>query len=235
MPQKTPRTAGRGIRWLWLCLPIILHGPIGAAGGEPADRTALEDLRRALEAKAAGREPAPGSPPIELSGYSFHWQLEPGADLRVVAVSYNLRGAIFVFDAAGSLRARAEIGELSWLQLFDFDEDGTAELIAEEVDGRGTGVLVKSFRVYRLSTSAVEPLWQGVSFSRKALGQDPRTGDSRFELIRGYLRCEPSGSGRARPRLLHLQEVLEPETELRTLRRAYELEGKAFRPLPWAQ
>lgn len=232
MRSEIARTTGRRASWLWLVLAVVLRGPI-QAGGDPPARLDLETLRRALEAKAGDREPVQSLPSIELSGYSFHWQLNPGRNLRVVAVSYNLRGDLFVFDADGSPLARAEIGELTWLQLFDFDEDGTAELIAEEVDGRGTGVLVKSFRVYRLSSTTVEPLWQGVSYSQRDLGVDPQTGESRFELTRGYLRCEPSGGGRASPRLLHLQEILAPGAELRIIRQAYELEGGSFRTAPW--
>lgn len=148
-----------------------------------------------------------------------------------MAVSYNLRGDLFLFDAAGSLLVRAKTGELTWLQLFDFDVDGTAELITEEVDGRGTGVLIKGFHIYRLSRAGVEPLWQGASYSRKEVGLDPETGESVYELVRGYVRCEPGGQ--ASPRLLHLREVLEPTGDVQSIRQAYELGREGFRLVSW--
>ncbi len=215
--------------WLWFA--IILPGPIHA-GGVPNDRSDIETLRHALEARTRNEEPDQSVARIDLRGYNWHRRLDPSPSLAVVAVSYFLRGDLFLFDAGGSLLTRVETSELIWLQLFDFDQDGVDELITEEVDLRGTGVLIKSFHIYRISRAAIELLWEGISYSRKWLGQDPVTGESRVEFTRGYLRGEPGGYGRS-ARLLHLRDTLESGGEPRIIREGYELTEEGFRSVSW--
>ncbi len=224
-----------GIRavWLSLCLTTIHCGPT-YAGGVPGNRSDIESLRHALEARTRNEEPDQSVTRIDLRGYNWHRRIDPSPSIRVVAASYHRRGELFLFDAGGSLLKRLKTHELTWLQLFDFDLDGIDEIITEEIDGSGTGVIIKSYHIYRISQADIEPLWEGVSYSRKWFGKDPETGESKVEMIRGYLRYEPSANGRPTTRLLHLQEVREPGEEVvRISRQGYHLTKEGFQPVPW--
>ncbi len=93
-----------GIRavWLWLCLTSIFAGPIHA-DGVPNDRSDIEKLRHALEARTRNEEPDQSVARIDLRGYNWHRRLDPSRNLAIVAVSYLLRGDLFLFNAGGSL------------------------------------------------------------------------------------------------------------------------------------
>ena len=72
------------------------------------------------------------------------------------------------FAEDGSSITTLETGEILWLQLFDLNEDGIAELITEEVEGRGTGILTKIFRLYVVSPVSLKKAWEAESFMRSA-------------------------------------------------------------------
>jgi hypothetical protein len=134
---------------------------------------------------------------ISLDGYSFHRVVELGRGLRIVVISRNLGGGLLLFDSTGAHIATKATNEIRWLQLFDIDEDGLSELMTEEIDGRGTGILETSYCLYRFAPERVEPLWHGESYSRLA----PTPGLVEEHL--GFIRFDPSASGR-HARLTHV-------------------------------
>ncbi len=202
------------------------------AGAEQGAEVTLGSLRRAIDAKRAGR-PVPGPFAGALAGYGFHWEIELGPDLRLVAVSRNLGGSLFTFGRDGAVLARRDTGEITALQLFDFDEDGLAEVILDEIDGRGTGVLLRNFHVYRSGRTSIGHLWEGVSYHRKLL---PAGGDGSpaFEVRRGFLRCEPSGAGVPVARLLHVLEDARRQGPV-VSRQAYAYSAGRFEPIAWPE
>jgi hypothetical protein len=213
---------------LSLALVSLLALPAATAANS---QLTLEAVREALVSKAAGKGAA--SAPIDLAGYGFHWEVGIGDDLEAVVISRNLAGSVLVFRPDGSLLASADTGEVTWLQLFDFDGDGTAELVTEEVEARGTGILVKQYHVYRVAGQGLSELWQGTAYSHKMLEESFETGSPTFEVVRGFLRFEPQGGGIPGPRLLHLVEVIRGKNEPRLARHAYLFEGASFREIPW--
>jgi hypothetical protein len=213
-----------------LLYPGLLTG--AAKIGQPGPIT-LDSLQRVLDAKRSGR-PVPAYYRTMLAGYNFHWQIELGKHSRLVVISRNLGGSLLAFRSDGSLLARTEAGEITWLQLFDFDEDGQAEVILEEIDGRGTGILLKSFHIYRVADGAIRQLWDGLSYQRKLLpsGQD---GSQVFSLLRGFVRCEPSGGGSLHTRLFHFTERVTPRGSQMVSKRAYTFSRGRFHNVVWTE
>jgi hypothetical protein len=117
--------------------------------------------------------------------------------LHVIVISSNLAGGLAVFRSDGSAVVTQPTREITWVQLFDLDEDGVSEVVTEEIDGRGTGVLEKTFRVYRVTANQVVEIWSGQSFRRHA------PDESRIEETSAFLRFDRSGAGR-NARLTHL-------------------------------
>jgi hypothetical protein len=87
--------------------------------------------------------------------------------------------------------------EITWVQLVDLDEDGVSELLTEEIDGRGTGVLEKTFRLYRATDRNVTTVWSGQSMRRHA------PDENHIEETIAFLRFDPSSAGK-NARLTHL-------------------------------
>lgn len=159
----------------------------------PADAPlTLERARQLLETRTA---PAVGS--IALNGYSFHREIGIGKGVRVIVISRNLGGGLLVFDANGANVSTKQTNEITWIQLFDLDEDGVAEIVTEEIESRGTGVLEKRFHVYRFATGRIESVWVGESYSRHAPTPEA------IEETMGFIRFDPSGAGR-NARLTHV-------------------------------
>jgi hypothetical protein len=108
-----------------------------------------------------------------------------------------MAGGLAAFRSDGSALATRPTREITWVQLFDIDEDGISEVVTEEVDGRGTGVLQKTFRVYRVNAEEIREMWSGESLTRHA--PDER----HIEQSVGFLRFDGGGAGR-NARLTHL-------------------------------
>jgi hypothetical protein len=188
---------------LLICVACSGDGSIGEvnvnrASAQPSTardgELTLDQARGLLEQRTAQ---SVGS--IALNGYNFHRELGIGRQLHVIAISRNLGGGLLLFNEDGRNIAKQETGEVTQLQLFDINEDGVAEIVTEEVDGRGTGVLEKSFRVYEASSSGFRKLWEGESYVRHA-------NESKVDESIAFIRFDPSGSGRG-PRLTHLLKV----------------------------
>jgi len=63
------------------------------------------------------------------------------------------------------------------------------------VNGRGTGLLQKSFNLYAVSPHEIRKVWHAESYSLDAIPKEVGSKPSVKEKI-GYLRFDPSGFGR---------------------------------------
>ena len=101
-------------------------------------------------------------------------------------------------------------------------------MLTEETVLRGTGILTRVYRLYRLDGFRIVRIWEVESFQRLA----PMEGGDQL-LMRSHIRCEPSGGGQRVARLLLLTETLaEPEAPVVT-RRAFSLSGGHVSEAPW--
>lgn len=162
-----------------------------------ARTTPLDRARDVLALRAPGA--AIGN--IQLAGYNFHREMDLGGGLRMIAISCNLGGGLAVFRSDGSAVTTQPTKEITTVQLIDLDEDGVSEVLTEEIDGRGTGVLDKTFRVYRIVGNGVREVWSGESYIRRA------PDEHHIEETIGFVRFDGSGAGR-NARLTHL--VIDP-------------------------
>lgn len=196
----------------------------------------IGSVREALAAKRADR-PQPPSGSFELSGYNFHWEVDLGNGTRAILISRLLEGRIMIFDAHGSLAFSLKTNEIVSLELFDFDNDGIAEMVTDQVDDRGTGILVKSFYIYKLFAEDFKEVWRGISYSHEQLAETDVSGSAKFNIKRGFIRCEPAGAGLPGPRLLHLVEfsveISSGTTSKDLARHVYLMEDGTFREMTW--
>ena len=168
------------------------------ANEDAASRPSLSEARALLQ--RAGEPSGPRTlGPIGLDGFQWAREIHLGRGWVGQAVSCVLGGGILVFDPDGRLAGFRRTWEINSLQLFDFDEDGIDELIAEQKDGVGTGVALWNYHVYQVAVSGLTELWSGTSWSyRAAVVEAPR-----FEE-HGFLRFIPSGRGERFTKLVHL-------------------------------
>lgn len=179
------------------CDRFVGEASVKAATTTAAKATALDRARDVL----AHRTPGAAIGSIQLVGYNFDREMDIGGGLRVIAISCNLTGGIAVFRTDGTAVATLPTKEITSVQLIDLDEDGVSEVVTEEIDGRGTGVLEKTFRVYRIDGSGVREVWSGESYVRHA------PDEHHIEETMGFIRFDESGAGR-KARLTHL--ILDP-------------------------
>ena len=212
---------------------VSLLSLVVVASTPQRQQMSLKAVREAIEAKKSGTERS--SRLLDLSGYTFDWELGIGGRLRVLVISRNLAGDLLVFREDGSLIHHENVGEITRLQLFDFDGDGVAEIVAEELRARGTGILIREFHVYRVQDSSVDDLWHGVAYCHKLVKSSVPGGDADFEVQRGFLHLEPPGGGAPNSLLFHLVEISVGSRESHTERHAYEFIKKHFREVAWRQ
>jgi len=158
------------------------------ASASPQTILTLDAARQAVRQKQEGRDvQSVGS--INLGGLNFYRELDLGNRLRVLAISANITGGLLAFRPDGSSISALKTDEITWILLADLDADGAAEVITEEVDGRGTGTLSKAFCIYAVSTSGIKRLWRGESYSYSQVWE-PRTATRRREERESFLRID---------------------------------------------
>jgi hypothetical protein len=101
---------------------------------------------------------------ILLDGYNFSREITAGKTGTVLVISTNSGGGILLFRPDQSYAASKAVGEPTSIQVFDLDDDGLPELVLDEINGRGTGVLNENYHLYGLQTSNIRELWSGESF-----------------------------------------------------------------------
>jgi hypothetical protein len=196
---------------------------VGVCGSTHAQSLNLEAARRLVsgssEARSLGK--------IDLSGLEFAREVDLGQGLRVIVVSGSRSGGVAAFRGDGSMLTTIPTGQLTWIQLFDPDEDGVSEIIVEEIEGKGTGVLLKSFVLYVAGGETFREAWRQPSYRRESPWNPTATAPSPVE-IRNFLRFDRSGAGR-RPRMTYL---LGPQDGCAFRERVFELSNRTVHQLP---
>jgi len=179
----------RFILALWILLAMLSVCTVRAQTA-PGSAT-LDGARTILRAPDSGKKIGD----IDLTGFGFAREMEIGSGIRVIAISTNDSGGLAAFRNDGSLIQTLKTDKITWLQMFDLNEDGVSEIVTEEVNGRGTGLLQKSFNLYAVSPQEIRKVWHAESYSLDAIPKEVGSKPSVKEKI-GYLRFDPSGFGR---------------------------------------
>jgi len=211
---------------------VSLMCPSGALGGDEA--LDLDSVRRILSAVRSGGGQPP-SPQIALDGYSFHWEVDLGAEHRVIAISRNLGGLLLAFRPDGSLLGEKATNEITWLQVFDFDRDGLAEIVTEQITARGTGIVEKSYYINKISEDGVLELWTGTSYHHEMLRESLESGRPRFQVTYGYIYPDTSSIDFEEVRLIHLVETKTKGGKTSSKRHAYALRNGVFQEVALTQ
>lgn len=161
---------------------------------------------------------------ISLQSLDWSREVDLGRGIRVIALSKNWSGALVLFSPNGRLESSVTTNEITSLQCFDLNQDGVSELVTEEVEGRGTGILVKAFKMYTRSAQGLEKVWERRSYSREA-PWDPNSSTRKVRETLYFLRFDSAGAG-ASARMTYL----EPSSQSGQYRRSvYTMEGLTVR------
>lgn len=131
---------------------------------------------------------------ISLVGFDFWRDLDVGSGIHVLVISCNRSGGLAAYRPDGSEIAALATGEITWIGLFDLNEDGISEVITEEVDAEGTGLLMKSYSLYTVSLKRINRVWKGDSYVYESGSVISGRGRNAIEKV-GFLRFDPSGAG----------------------------------------
>jgi hypothetical protein len=167
---------------------LVSSAFLSASGGR-SDQITLEETRKIL-AQPRGTETIAN---VSLARFQFSREIEIGGGRRVVAISCARSGGLVAFGRDGKSVASVQTGEIISIEVFDLAEDGTSEIITDEIEGAGTGVMLRSFVVYRVTASEIRKIWTGESLFRSTPWNS--SGNDHTILKRCYLRFDPSGAG----------------------------------------
>lgn len=131
---------------------------------------------------------------ISLQGLSYFRDLDLGGGFRVIVVSKDRSGGVALFSPSGLLQDSIGTDEITWIQLFDLNGDGVSELVTEEVEGRGTGVLDKNYKLYRVNSTGIKKLWERRSYSRESLWTSGPAIQN-IKEVKCFLRFDGPGAG----------------------------------------
>lgn len=115
-----------------------------------------------------------------------------------MALSRDDAGVLWLFDADGRKIFTLPTGQLNSITTVDLNEDGLAELLTTEVEGRGTGVYREGFVLYSIGERRIARLWHGTS--RAVIASQDRG----MRASVGYVRTDLQSSMRQQPTLTHL-------------------------------
>jgi hypothetical protein len=82
---------------------------------------------------------------ILLDGYNFSREISAGKAGTVLVISTNGGGGILLFRPDESYAATKAVSQPTSIQVFDLDDDGVPEVVLDEVNGRGTGLLNENY------------------------------------------------------------------------------------------
>lgn len=158
------------------------------AGQNSIKSVTLEEARRLLQ-EPSGTERLAG---ISLAEFESYREIDIGGSRRVLAISCSHGGGLIAFGQDGNSIASIQTGKITSFLVFDFAEDGNSVIVTDEVDGTGTGVLIKSFSMYRVTVGVIRKIWTGDSFLRSAPWIP--SGNIRITEKRCYVRFDPTGA-----------------------------------------
>jgi hypothetical protein len=147
-----------------------------------------DSLRRALP--NAANDPGPA----ESLGFhikAYNWTRDVAVDRNLLqhllAVSQMWGSQLLLFASSGRLQFRLDTqSELHSIELFDFDSDGTTEIITVQMTDHGTGYLREEFVIYSVAGGTIREIWRAVSHEYQT---EPLAGDVEHQTD-GYIRPE---------------------------------------------
>ena len=164
----------------------------GQAAGQVKTNRAhnLEEIRAALK---SGGDVDIGS--VHVGAAKLVMQVSVSHDRVLMAVKGSSGGALALFKSDGELADAVKVGSVISYQVLDLDEDDVSGIVTDEVEGAGTGILLRQFRLYSLAaTDHVTEIWHAPSFSRKAPWSSTEP-EPPVKTERGYLAFNRAGAG----------------------------------------
>lgn len=148
--------------------------------------------------QAKGRVSAAQRTPVgdlTLAGCDTYEEVRLSTEVVLLAFPCRAGGGLAAFDSTGKLRSTIATGEFTSIALWDVDEDGTLEVLLDEVTQWGTGLLAREYRLYRVSAGRLSEVWRAVSTSRHSSWTPDAGAGPETEEQSGFTRFEPGGGG----------------------------------------
>lgn len=201
---------------------VLLIGGIGAPGLQQLRPVTISQARELLS-----KTPRNGTlGALSLEGLTYSRELELGEGLRVVALSKNRGGGLALFSSAGVLEDSLPSDEITSIELFDLDGDGISEMLTEEIEGRGTGVLIENYKLYSFDGGSIKKLWQRPSYIRDTPWTSDRAGQ-KIKETRYFVRFDGPSAGLP-ARMTYLEPTKGPGHYTETI---YVMTGSAIRKI----
>lgn len=135
--------------------------------------------------------------PVHVQSVERAYEVGVGHDRIVVIVVGRPTGAIASFAMNSKLTDAIKTGPIVSFQVFDLDEDDVAEIATDEIDGVGTGILLRQFRLYTFGGGGnVRRIWEAKSFLEEENPSSPQNPRPSLTREYGYLRFDYSGAGK---------------------------------------
>jgi hypothetical protein len=142
---------------------LVLFAMGSGLGTTPGSERSLKDQLEALEPHRATNHLQVDGESFKLPGYLGYWRLDTGMGREVLVLNQQrgAEGLILLLSRDGKILSRLALGaELRSLLLCDMEWDGEPELVLDQLDGWGTGLLQRTLRVIRLDP-ALREIWRG--------------------------------------------------------------------------
>jgi hypothetical protein len=195
------------MKTLGLTLLLFLAGCSSTKTQKPGSATTLtlDHARQVLN------YPTPGGmlDAVDLNALNFSRELEIGGGFRIIVISTDLGGGLILFTPKGLAENSIPTQEITWLQLFDLNDDGISELATEESEGHATDILVKNFKLYKFDPSGIKKIWEDRSYIEEARYEPAHPTQSHVHEEQYFLRFD-SGGGGSPTRMTYLAPANQP-------------------------
>ncbi len=172
-----------------LTICMLLGQALGQTGMVQDHGQTLEQIRSSLR---TGGSVDIGSVHLAASKSVTEMNLRDHV-LMIVTDSYS--GVLALFRSDGTLSDSVKLGTIVSSQVVDLNDGDTAGIAIDEVEGKGTGVVLRQFKLYFVSdASKLDELWHAPSFARKAPWSSSEP-EPKVTTERGYLNFNRGGAG----------------------------------------
>ena len=177
------------MRALALTICMLLAQALGQAGTSQDRNPNLEEVRSSLR---AGGNVDIGSVHLAAAKSATEVSIH---DHVFMIVTDSSSGVLALFRSDGKLSDSVKLGTIVSSQVVDLDDGDIAGIVIDEVEGKGTGVVLRQFKLYSISdASKIDELWHAPSFARKAPWSSSEP-EPKVTTERGYLAFNRGGAG----------------------------------------
>lgn len=213
---------------------LMLTMAITTVEAPPRKESQLSSLRGRLDSikpyESLKLEPAL---PVASREHLRSFELPVDESKKAILLVGPWDSILLVFNTAGKLIHQRQLPKVDSVQTLDLDSDGSQEILMDQVDGTGSGLLLKRYHLYSIADHSIRDCWQGDSLVRFiSPGAKPSAEE---KLAFGFVKLEPARAGFP-GRLFHILESRSPNKKESSLERhVYVMNARTcgMKEAPW--